>query len=172
MSSPDWSVPAFTVLAIAAAGLLAVLSMRYRRDRRVFMESKDLVSGVVRVFSGRLKKQGELLDALDETMHHVLKTQEEQRSRLERITDHMAQSMDVERRLIGALARLGEKVNRLLSGSVTEEKGPLPEKLTAGGICRVHEKRPLEADSYRIEGLGVACGGGPTTVSEHWKDRR
>jgi len=135
----DWSVPAFAILAIAAGGLLAVLSVRYRRDRRLFMESKDLVSGVVRVFSGRLKKQEELLDAINETMHHMLKTQEEQQSRLERITGHMTQSMDVERRLIGALARLGEKVNRLLSGSVIEEKAELLERLPAGGYVESME---------------------------------
>lgn len=133
MDSADWSIPALALLAAAAGLLLALLSMRYRRDRQVFIESKDLVSGVVRVFSGRLEKQEESLDALKETMHHALKTQEEQQSRLERITEHMAQSMDVERRLIVALGRLVEKMNRLLSGSVTKERAEASERLTAGG---------------------------------------
>jgi len=118
---------------MAAVVLLAILSARYRRDRHIFIESKDIVSGVVRVFSGRLQKQEESLDALKETMHRVLKTQEEQQARLERTTEHMTQSMDLERRLIGALGRLAGKVNKLMSGPAVKEKAELLERLPAEG---------------------------------------
>jgi len=105
--------------------------MRYRHDRRLFMESKDLVSGVVRVFSGRLQKQGEMLGALEGTVRRVLKTQEEQQARLERIIEHMTQSMDLQRRSIGVLARLGRKVNQLLPSSASKEKAGIPQELAA-----------------------------------------
>ena len=118
---------------MAAVVFLAILSARYRRDRHIFIESKDIVSGVVRVFSGRLQKQEESLDALKETMHRVLKTQEEQQARLERTTEHMTQSMDLERRLIGALGRLAGKVNKLMSGPAVKEKAELLERLPAEG---------------------------------------
>lgn len=111
--------------------LLLVLSIRYRRDRRLFMESKDLVSGVVRVLSGRLQKQGEMLGALEGTVRRVLKTQEEQQARLEKITEHMVQSMDLQRRSIGILARLGRKVNQLLPTSASKEKEGAPQELVA-----------------------------------------
>jgi len=114
---------------MAAVVLLAVLSARYRRDRHMFIESKDLVSGIVRVFGGRLQKQEESLDALKETMHRVLKTQEEQQARLERMTEHMTQSVDLERRVIGALGRLAGKVNQLISGSAIKEKAEPLERL-------------------------------------------
>jgi len=118
---------------MAVVVLLAVLSARYRRDRHMFIESKDIVSGVVRVFSGRLQKQEESLDALKETMHRVLKTQEEQQARLERTIEHMTQSMDLERRLIGALGRLAGKVNKLMSGPAVKEKAEPLERLPAKG---------------------------------------
>ena len=118
---------------MSAVVLLTVLSARYRRDRHLFIESKDVVGGIVRVFSGRLQKQDESLDALKETVHRVLKTQEEQQARLERMTEHMTQSMDLERRLIGALGRLAGKVNKLISGSAIKEKTEPLERLTAEG---------------------------------------
>jgi len=118
---------------MAAVVLLTVLSARYRRDRHLFIESKDVVGGIVRVFSGRLQKQDESLDALKETVHRVLKTQEEQQARLERMTEHMTQSMDLERRLIGALGRLAGKVNKLISGSAMKEKAEPLERLTVEG---------------------------------------
>jgi len=118
---------------MAAIVLLAILSARYRRDRRVFIESKDVVSGIVRVFSGRLQKQEELLDALKEPMHRVLKTQEEQQARLERITEYMTESMNLERRLIGALGRVAGKVNQLMSGSAIKEKAEPLERLPTDG---------------------------------------
>jgi len=118
---------------MAVVVLLAVLSARYRRDRHMFIESKDIVSGVVRVFSGRLQKQEESLDALKENMHRVLRTQEEQQARLERVTEHMTQSMDLERRLIGALGRLAGKVNKLMSGPAVKEKAEPLERLPAEG---------------------------------------
>jgi len=118
---------------MAAVVLLAILSARYRRDRHMFIESKDIVSGIVRVFSGRLQKQEESLDALKETMHRVLKTQEEQQARLERTIEHMTQSMDLERRLIGALGRLAGKVNKLMSGPAVKEKVEPLERLPAEG---------------------------------------
>jgi len=118
---------------MAVVVLVTVLSARYRRDRHLFIESKDVVGGIVRVFSGRLQKQDESLDALKETVHRVLKTQEEQQTRLERMTEHMTQSMDLERRLIGALGRLAGKVNKLISGSAIKEKTEPLERLTAEG---------------------------------------
>jgi len=118
---------------MSAVVLLTVLSARYRRDRHLFIESKDVVGGIVRVFSGRLQKQDESLDALKETVHRVLKTQEEQQARLERMTEHMTQSMDLERRLIGALGRLAGKVNKLISGSAMKEKAEPLERLTVEG---------------------------------------
>ena len=133
MDSADWSILAVAVFAMAAVVLLAILSARYRRDRHMFIESKDVVSGIVRVFSGRLQKQEESLDALKETMHRVLKTQEEQQARLERTTEHMTQSMDLERRLIGALGRLAGKVNKLMSGPAVKEKAEPLERLPAEG---------------------------------------
>jgi len=114
---------------MAAVMLLAILSARYRRDRHVFIESKDVVSGIVRVLSGRLQKQEESLDALKQTMHSVLKTQEEQQARLQRITEYIAESMDLERRLIGALGRVAGKVNQLMSGSAIKEKAEPLERL-------------------------------------------
>jgi len=133
LDSADWSILALIVFAMAAVVLLTVLSARYRRDRHLFIESKDVVGGIVRVFSGRLQKQDESLDALKETVHRVLKTQEEQQARLERVTEHMTQSMDLERRLIGALGRLAGKVNKLISGSAMKEKAEPLERLTAEG---------------------------------------
>jgi DNA-binding MarR family transcriptional regulator len=129
LDSIGLSILALAVFAIAAAVLLAVFSARYRRDRHMFMESKDVVSGIVRVFTGRLQKHDESLDALKETVHRVLKTQEEQQAGLERITEHTAQSMDLERRLIGALGRLVGKVNQAISGAAIREKAEPSERL-------------------------------------------
>jgi DNA-binding MarR family transcriptional regulator len=133
LDSADWWILALVVFAMAAVVLVTVLSARYRRDRQLFRETKDVVGGIVRVFSGRLQKQDESLDALKETVHRVLKTQEEQQARLERMTEHMTQSMDLERRLIGALGRLAGKVNKLISGSAIKEKAEPLERLTAEG---------------------------------------
>lgn len=138
MNSVDWLVLALAALATAVGVLLAALSMRYRRDRRVFLESKDIVSSVVRVFGGRLQKQEELLGALGDTVRHVLKTQEEQQARVDRITEHVAHSMDLERRLIGVLARLGEKVNQVLLGSAVREKAaPLGGLTMDAGVAPI-----------------------------------
>jgi len=101
------------------------------------------------------------LDALNQTMHHMLKTQDEQQSRLERITGHLTQSMDVERRLIGALARLGEKMNWLLSGPVTEEKAERLERLTAGGYVESMKTALLRLTPTELKVLQLLVVEGP-----------
>jgi len=129
LDSAAWSILALAVFAMAAVVLLATLSTRYRRDRHLFIESKDVVSGIVRVFAGRLQRQEESLGALKENMRRLLKTQEEQQAKLERITEHMTESMDLERRLIGALGRLVGKVNPLISGAAIKGKAETLERL-------------------------------------------
>jgi len=146
---------------MAAVVLLAILSARYRRDRHMFIESKDVVSGIIRVFSGRLQKQEEALDAIKETMHHVLKTQEEQQARLERITEHTTQSMDLERRLIGTLGKLAGKVNQLMSGSAIKEKAEPLERLPVEGYLTSIEPALSTLTPTELKVLQLLLAEGP-----------
>ena len=138
-----------------------MLSLRYKRDRRLFIESKDIVSGIVRTFSGRLQRQEELLRVLEGTMRHVVKTQEEHHARLERITEHMAQSMDLQRRLVGILAKVGGKVNRGLSRSVPKEESGMLEASTAEGYAAPMETALLKLNPTEMRVLQLLAIEGP-----------
>lgn len=79
-----------------------------------------------------------MLVALEGTVRRVLKTQEEQQARLEKITEHMAQSMDLQQRSIGVLARLGRKVTQLLPISASKEKeGALQELVASESVTPI-----------------------------------
>jgi len=161
LDSAAWSILALAVFAMVFVAVLAILSARYRRDRHMFIESKDVVSGIVRVFSGRVQKQEESLDALKETMHRVLKTQEEQQARLERTTEHMTESMDLERRLMGALGRLAGKVNQLMSGSAVKEKVEPLERFPADGYLASIEPALSKLTPTELKVLQLLAVEGP-----------
>jgi len=161
LDSADWSILVLIVFAMAAVVLLTVLSARYRRDRHMFIESKDVVGGIVRVFSGRLQRQEESLDALKEMVHRVLKTQEEQQARLERMTEHMTQSMDLERRLIGALGRVAGKVNQLISGPAVKEKAEPLERLAVDGYLAPIEIAVSKLTLTELKVLQLLAAEGP-----------